>query len=326
MAGPVSKRMPSPALAGAMIFLLAGAVLGHDGQDRKPRWSFGILFENDIFARSDGGYTNGAKFILVSPDRGAGTGAGKFVSFSLSQIISTPEDIKKTELLEDDRPYAGVLYAEIGFHTIRADSMDSFELLVGILGPDSMAGGIQRFLHRTFGWTYPRGWGNQLKDEALLGCFYDHKWKLGGPVSEAGRAWDLITHAGAGLSNLWTGLDGGLEFRIGRNLPGDFGASTISPSGNAGSILDAGGGSSRGYYFFASLDGHAVARDILFDGNTLRSGPRVKKLPFTADIALGGALRRGRFRAAFSYVYQTKRFKAEKLKPFFGALSLAWVF
>ena len=36
---------------------------------------------------------------------------------SLSQNIYTPEDIESSDLIKDDRPYAGILYYAIGFHS-----------------------------------------------------------------------------------------------------------------------------------------------------------------------------------------------------------------
>ncbi len=328
MAGYDRRRASVPAVAGAFFLILAGSLLA---EGRKSRWSFGILVENDVFALCDGGYTSGTKFILIPPVRASREESGRFVSFSLGQIISTPENIEDPGLITEDRPYAGVLYAEVGFHKLRQDSMESLEFLLGIAGPSSLAGGIQRSLHKAFGWTYPRGWKNQLGDEALAGCFYDRKWRFGAVSGSSGTQRDFIAHAGGGLSNLWTGLNGGLEFRIGRNLPGDFGPTMIAPAGNAASIHESrerqGPGEGRGgYYFFAALEAHAVARDLLFDGNTLRKSHKVDKLPLTGDIVLGGAFRHKNLKASFSYVCQTKRFTSHKLKPFLGNISLAWNF
>ena len=77
---------------------------------------------------------------------------------------------------------------------------------------------------------------------------------------------------------------------------------------------------------FVAFEGYAVARDIFLDGNTFRRSHRVDKMPFTVDIAAGIAVRHGRLKANLAYVYQTKRFKGQELKPLLGSLNIAVFF
>lgn len=321
-------------------------------EDRKPAGTFGLFVENDVFAFSDGGYTNGVKLAWVSPGLGDGPGMGRvprwldrmsrtftpsrtpdrrrFVSIALGQSTFTPEDIVRKDLIQNDRPYAGYTYAALGFHCRTASSMESFEFDIGIVGPDSFAGEIQVFLHRVFNWTRPEGWDNQLKDELALGIAYDRKWKAR-PAGKAGGNWDLIAHAGGMASNVFTGASGGIEFRLGRRLPDDFGTTIIGPGSDSASLFEGrapslSGSGHSGFHVFAAFEGHAVARDIFLDGNTFRRSHRVDKLPFTADISTGIAFRHRRLKASLTYVYQTKRFKGQELKPFLGSLNFALVF
>jgi lipid A 3-O-deacylase len=164
-----------------------------------------------------------------------------------------------------------------------------------------------------------------------LGVAYDHKWKVRPAGKMGGGSWDLITHAGGMVSNVLTAAGGGIELRLGRHLPNDFGTSLIG-SGSDGASLYEGtepsflGRSHIGFHAFVALEGHAVARDIFLDGNTFRRSHRVDKLPFTVDIAAGIAVRRGRLKASLAYVYQTKRFKGQELKPLLGSLNIAVFF
>ena len=322
-------------------------------EDRKPAGTFGLFLENDVFALSDGGYTNGVKLVWVSPGLGEGPGKGRvprwldtmsrtltpsrkpdrrrFISIALGQSIFTPEDILRKDLILNDRPYAGYTYAALGFHRAASSSMESIELDIGIVGPDSFGGNIQEFLHRVFDWSYPEGWANQLKDELALGVAYDRKWKVR-PEGKTGQAnWDLITHAGGSASNVFTGAGVGIEFRLGRSLPDDFGTALIGPGSDSASLFEGtaqgfSGGGHSGFHVFTALEGHAVVRDIFLDGNTFRRSHRVDKLPFTVDIAAGIAVRHGRLKASLAYVYQTKRFKGQELKPLLGSLNIAVLF
>jgi lipid A 3-O-deacylase len=319
--------------------------------DRKPKGVFALFIENDVFALSDGGYTNGVELAWLSPALGPGggraprwldawsrrlafsrdPGARRFVSVGVGQSMYTPEDITRRDLIADDRPYAGVFGVGLGFHLRRGNLMDSFRFEAGIVGPHSYAGDIQKFLHRTFGWTYPEGWAHQLKDEAFLGVAYDRRWKVRAAAASGGLDWELIGHAGGNLSNLFTGLGGGLEIRAGWNLPSDFGTSVLGLASGAGVLFEdrewpRSAPGHAGFHVFAGLEVHAVARDLLLDGNSFRSSPRVDKIPFTADFTAGLALRHKRLKASMLYAYQTRRFRGQMLKPLIGSLNLALMF
>ncbi len=319
--------------------------------DRKPKGMFALFIENDVFALSDGGYTNGVELDWLSPALGSGGGrvpcwldalsrtlafsrdpdARRFVSAGVGQSMYTPEDITRRDLIANDRPYAGVFRAGLGFHVRHGRSLDSFRLEAGLVGPHSFAGDFQMFLHRAFGWTYPEGWAHQLKDEPFLGVAYDRRWKVRPAVDPSGLDWELIGHGGGSLSNLFTGLGGGIEIRAGWNLPADFGASLLGPASAPGALFedpgpDRPGTGHAGFHFFAGLEAHAVARDLLLDGNTFRNSHSVDKLPLTADITTGFAFRHRRLKAGFLYAYQTRRFRGQNLKPFIGSLSFALLF
>lgn len=333
-----------------LIMLLLIPSFGGAG-DRKPKGVFALFIENDVFALSDGGYTSGIEIAWLSPALGPGRGpvpgwldawsrrltfspapgARRFVSVYGGQSIYTPEDITRKALVTDDRPYAGVFKAGLGIHLRRGNFMDSFRFEAGIVGPLSFAGDIQRFLHRAFGWTYPEGWEHQLKDEPFLAVAYDRRWKVRAAAASAGLDWELIGHAGGDFSNLFTGLGGGLEVRAGWKLPSDFGTSLLGPASGAGILFEdrawpRSGPGHAGFYLFAGIEAHAVARDLLLDGNTFRSSHRVDKIPFTADITTGLALRHKRLKASMLYAYQTRRFRGQRLKPLIGSLNLALLF
>ena len=334
--------------AGALLLLLP-ALAG--GGERKPKGSFGLFVENDVFALQDGGYTNGVDLVWLSPslEEGRGRvprwaddlsraigrarrpGARRFVSFSLAQRMYTPEDITRADLVRDDRPYAGVLTAGLGFHYRRENDLYSLRFEAGIVGPHSFAGDFQELLHRAFGWTAPEGWAHQLHDETVLGIEFDHRKRLRVPSSAAGPDWEVLGHMGGNVSNLLTALGGGIEVRAGWNLPWDLGTSLLGPAGDAAVLLvDPEPLPARpdrlGLHVFAAVETRVVVRDLLLDGNTFRDSHRVGKEPLVADISAGIALRYGRLKACWSYTYQTRRFAGQPRKPVFGSLDLAFHF
>jgi lipid A 3-O-deacylase len=148
----VGLLLPAPALAQA--------------KKAKDTHTFSFYLENDVFADTDREYTSGVRLTLISPDL---TGYRKnpklpewsypvieklpfvnepgfqhAVSFSIGQNIYTPEDLERSDLIQDDRPYAGITYLAIGFHSKNSHRMDSLELDLGIVGPHSYAEQCQK--------------------------------------------------------------------------------------------------------------------------------------------------------------------------------------
>jgi len=318
----------------------------------KPSGIFSFFLENDVFAGTDRGYTSGLKFVWVSPGLNGDPatyhlprwldflsrklplvqtpGSQRFVSVFAGQKIYTPNDIERSDLIAWDRPYAGMTYAGLGFHRMGLSFMDTVELNIGIVGPHSFAGDVQRFVHKIFGWTPANGWAHQLKDEAVLGFVCDHKWKVWQSEREGSFGSDLIVHGGGELSNALTGASTGFEFRAGWNIPNDFGTSRIQPGSDSSSLFEErdlrrSGRSRLGFHFFLALEGHGVLRDIFLDGNTFRKSHSVEKIPFRADIAMGFALRYKRLKLNCGYVYQTKQFATQTKNAVYGSLQAALV-
>jgi len=332
---------------GTAVLVLFGTIRAAEGG--RPRGTFSLSVANDLFAGSDGGYTSGDKILWISPalDKGAANepvarwidalsrrlaprARTRFVSAGLVMSIYTPEDILREEPDPADRPYAGVTLAEFGFHARGANSLQSIGVQAGVVGPLSGAGSVQRFLHRTFGWTYPKGWAHELRNEFILGISYDRKWKRPADRPGPGWGWDFVAHAGGDVSNLFTGANAGITIRAGWSLPDDFGASPILTGSDGGGLFEetrrpSSGPGRWGLHAFAAVETHAVVRDLLLDGNTFRSGPRVDKKPLTADLVAGLAYGRGRIKTSLAWVYQTRRFRTEKLHPWFATLSFIWM-
>ncbi len=130
--------------------------------------TFTLHFENDVFFGTDYLYTNGVKLCWTSPDLendlddsrlGKWTysligrlpftnkpGLQRSVSLSIGQNMYTPEDTEQNKLIENDRPYAGLTYVSAGLHGKSNLQMNTWEVLLGIVGPHSYAGDTQPFI------------------------------------------------------------------------------------------------------------------------------------------------------------------------------------
>jgi len=312
-----------------LVLVLAGLPPAASAQAENPGppkapWRFGLTVENDLAAGTDRYYTNGMKLAFACPPRP--TADRRFVSIFLGQEMFTPIDLWRPVPAADDPPYAGFLYAGLGFHRRGPSHLDSLTFVLGIVGPSSLAGAVQRAAHIALGFERPRGWAHQLKDEPVLGVAFDRKEKIRRAAPSGRFGWDVVGHAGGALSNAITEAAGGVLVRAGWGLPEDIGPARqrlgidgagLCPDDRFGGP----GGTGSDFYGFAGFDVHAVLRDIFLDGNSFRDGPGVEKVPLTADVMAGLAFRGRRFEIRFSYVYRTPRFVGERKRFVYGSLS-----
>jgi len=335
-------------LAGLLLglFSLAPATSSLAAEEPTLPWTVNVYFENDLFTGTDRNYTNGVKISLISPDLVSFVESGKLpewsleyiyrlpfindpdpalkrkVEFSLGQDIYTPSDISRSDLISDDRPYAGWTYFAAAFHTRSNKQMDTIELQLGMVGPGSFAEETQKTVHELTGNQQPNGWEHQLKNEPGLAAIYERKWHHAPFVSRDTFAIDAITHLGCALGNVFTYANTGFETRLGWNLPDDFGVSLIRPAGNTSFSAR----QQQGGYFFAAVNGRAVLQDIFLDGNTFAHSHSVDKRPFVVDLAGGAAVYFQQFKLTWTQVLRTKEYDEQHGNHTFGSLILSFFF
>ena len=333
---------------------LAGAALPLAGQDapRPQPWRMAVAVDNDLFGGTDRYYTNGLKLAFATPDIPDGAPAPgvpawlqslaralsparspedrRFASVFCGQEMYTPIDLWRTDPIVGDEPYAGFLYGGLGFHRRDGERMDALTLFAGLVGPASLAQAAQALVHSTFGFPPPLGWANQIRNEPVLGAAFDRKWRVLEAVSSARSGWEILGHAGGVLSNYATEAAGGFTVRAGWRLPADFGARGQRPGFDGADLVPpaaadgAGAPGGPALQAFASVDAHAVLRDIALDGNSFRDSLSVEREPIAADVTLGFALRWDRFELRYSYTYRTRRFVGERVPFVYGSLSAAF--
>jgi hypothetical protein len=311
-------------------------------------WTHTVYFENDLFNGTDSNYTNGVKYSIISPDLSPGAPDGKLprrvlklihrvpfigkstpdyahkVEFAVGQNMFTPSDITRFDLIEDDRPYAGWTYISTSYHrrnktkdTMRF--MDTVEIQLGIIGPESLAEETQKLVHELRKLQRPNGWGNQLDTEPGLAVVFERKW-LFHPVETEKFGYSAITYAGTALGNVYTYLNSGIELRLGWNIPKDFGVSLIRPAGSTRLEV----GRKFSLFIFGAVNGKAVARDIFIDGNTFTSSHSIDKEYFVADLAGGIAVNYKKLIITWTQVLRTKEFKGQENDHSFGAIAVSY--
>lgn len=314
----------------------ASLPLEHDGIWR-------LRYDNDSVLFTDGNYTSGLHLKHVtratermdpkhlsarllrwlSPLPGLGRSRDRhYASYSLGQLIFTPEDLEPRNPSQEALPYTGVLFLDAGFYARAADRLIAYHLLLGVTGGPSLGEESQKTLHKALGLNRPQGWSHQSRDEPLLNLGFErhqrfHSGKLG-----SGLSWDVAYNLGAGLGNLFTGLNSGLRLRLGPRLPDELGATTLTTGFEASSIplhRPAPGGVWHG---FLDLESYLVARYLPVDGNLLHESRSTDGEPFVGSVSLGISYSRGGISISLAYTALSDSYEQQTESTQLGSLSV----
>lgn len=345
-------RQTSPALLLLATLVPLTAWGASPREDDVKDGTLSVYFENDLFTGTDRFYTNGVKLSWTSADleKFADTpyASGllplidripyinspvfqKNLAFSIGQNIYTPDDTEATERLGNDRPYAGWLYLGLGFVWKNAEVRNSLVLNVGVVGSWSYAEEAQRLVHEARGLKVPRGWDNQLHNELGVVAVYERTWRWPRHERRVGLDWELLPHAGVAFGNVATYANLGAEFRVGLNLPDDFGTAGIDPAATTSTPVERGQTAQRsrfdlGLYVFARVDGRAVAHNIFLDGNTFGNGASVDRKPLVADLSVGASLNYHNTKLTYAVTYRTEEFEEQREAQLFGSVTVNMAF
>jgi hypothetical protein len=286
--------------------------------------------ENDLFADTDQNYTSGVAFTAVSHDMVGklnpeclptairlhatlityldpgfwsateNTTDTQNLVVKFGQSIFTPKDPARTDLVLDDRPYAGLLYVGMSWnrrkHEPQSDLevLDTRELTLGVMGPLALAQEAQDLIHDVIGAEKFQGWSHQLGNEPALQMALDRKFKTyqGEGAIRPGFSADTIRSLGLQLGNIETSATAGIEGRVGWNIPNDFGTYPIRPGAenrppSASRSKAQLARPKAGVHLFGTLQSKLVLHDFSLDGNLFQPSHSVTRRPWVAQAAVG---------------------------------------
>lgn len=325
-----------------LAFLFVQHVIAEpENEDAAPKEYWSVQLENDFFANSgDRYYTNGiqvSRLVMGKPAEWLGKVASVFpayqsdggieaVNYTVGQQIFTPDDTVSSELLLDDRPYAGYLFFSTSLlarveHDSLYDTGNILDFTIGVVGPASLAEQSQTAFHKLFKVAVPQGWHNQLKNELGLGLSYSRFWRFIKPVSgplEIGMNPQIT----ATLGNVYTYGAVGVMVRLGTALDGDLSPPTIKPGypGFALFRMD----NHISWYFHFGVETRYVVRNIFLDGNSFEESHSVEKEPIVGDIQFGFVFKINNIRFAISNTMRSKEFTTQQQATHYGALNISW--
>lgn len=301
-------------------------------------WS--IQLENDFFPQSgDRYYTHGtevSRTVMEEPPQWLkdmadmalpfeSDGIIKGVNYKIGQKIFTPNDTDSTDLVVNDRPYAGYLYLSTTMlsRVSKQNNIDTgnlIEFTLGLVGPSALAEETQTSFHDFVGIESPQGWDNQLHDELTLGVSYSRFWRH--TKSLGSLEYGMTPHVNVTLGNAYTYAATGVMFRFGTHLNSDLAPPNIRPGFPGLSLFNP--QKQNSWYLFAGIEGRAIARNIFLDGNTFSDSHSVDKKPLVGDLQFGFVFQTGRMRFSISNMFRTKEFEGQKDDTNFGAVNFSF--
>ncbi len=249
------------------------------------------------------------------------------VGIAIGQVIQTPDDLSRRDLIEDDVPYAGALTLRTSWQAFNDNEFRGFEIVAGVLGQLSLAEQTQKTIHKLIGSEDPKGWDHQLDSEPVINFNYMRKKKIYRRGNPAGLSFDTTIDGNVGLGNLFTQASAALEMRFGHNLPRGF-VSVPDPIGlsmHYKAALKPANSQAASFYATLVLRGSAFAHNIFLDGNTFRDSHSVGKEALVGQMIVGLHYERKRWGAHFNVLETSDNVDTNKAPAAEGRERLATI-
>ncbi len=311
-------------------------------ETEKPQQWINLTWENDFIAGDDSGYTNGigvswgyAPFAEFNQDNlpdwlysisqllpySSDASRTHAVSYRMAQLMYTPGDIRTKELIEDDRPYAGVLLWSVNLHSFDKKFSNRHWLSLGAIGPISGAEQVQKLIHEIIHEPEPMGWNHQLHNEAVFLLANERLYRFHSGSLSNNLEYDIIGMTELMAGTLRSEVGSGIGFRWGRSLQQSFSSASLIPGRNINPLT----GSLRSeWHAFINLFGRYVFNDITLDGNYFHDSHSVTLTHPQAVVSIGAAWHGENWGVITSIQESSRSFEERRENSLFGSISVTW--
>ncbi len=228
------------------------------------------------------------------------------IAFDLSQQIYTPANTQLAIPDPRERPYAGVLLANLSLLNDTDNSRGVIGLSVGIVGPGAGGEELQNGFHDIIGQGHDFGWSHQIQNTFAFEALAERTWRY--PIAQfGGLETDVLPAATIGVGDLRDYVQLGATFRIGQGLASDFGVSRVRPGLSGSDAFTP--VRPFAWYAFAGVDGQAVGYDLLLESGPFRGGPHVTPVRDVGEFQGGLAVMAFGARLTYTQIVQTQEFR-----------------
>lgn len=272
--------------------------------------SFQIQTENDAFiSAGDNDYTHGTCLEYMTSD---------LWHFKIGQNMYAPADLKRSDHIEGDRPYAGIIYGGIGkelFDDATSPWTHYAEFDFGMIGPSAHCKETQKFIHKILGCRDPKGWDNQLHDEFVVNgqWWTKYNWFILDYLV-------LVPRAGVLAGTIQDAAEVGFDVKLGWNMKKDVGNTIMFSAKQSHSWLD-----DLSAWVFVGCDERYYLYNHFLEGSMFGhkdDGLDVDIEPFVFEWRCGAALQYKYFYAMYYCVFREDEFKHQKNSPDYGGICI----
>jgi hypothetical protein len=309
---------------------------------------FSFSMDNDTYYDQDSNYTAGGRISWLSNEIDINSKEGFYpkllrafsflpaigsddythqVGFSLGLGLSTASDIEDPDPPETERPYAGIWFFNTTLNAYTEKSLQTWTLTLGWMGPSTHGEDTQNWIHKQVGSPEAQGWDEQLEDEPILNVWYRFKHRLLRNHFTKAFDYDIIGGIGGGLGNFYTGASINSVFRIGYNLPMNFGPTADNLTDDDRNAVLANPPRDKFYiYVYAGVGGMAMAQYLTLDGNTFEDSHSIEKENLVGIWVNGLSLGYKRFAFTMRHAYSTDLHKEQHGSYEFASTTISWYF
>lgn len=257
-----------------------------------------LYIENDVFAigKSDKNYTHGTRIVFYDDKVVVSDDTFKERGLGIGQFMYTPSDLRSTNVVFNERPYAGWLYVSRLLRETTPKTRTTAELQAGFIGDNSFAEETQTYVHERIGSTIPQGWDNQIGNEIGINFNYKKHHAI-----KKYKYSDFVVGYGLSLGNVYSGgnIDAALRLGI---IDNTFLLPQIEPTAKGIWPSEC--------YILLRVNERYVAHNTLLEGSMLKDDIyTVTATPFVTDLESAIHINYKKFFIQFSYYYRTKEFE-----------------
>lgn len=267
----------------------------------------GLILDNDLYTSTvnDKYYTNGFElyYRYLNPSKRENI-VKKITEFRMGQYIYNPQTIRADDFYVNDRPFAGVLFAEAGIHRFyRRESVLKLKGKVGFMGPNAFGEQVQKQFHQTFGYDAVQGWQYQIKNAVVVQAEMLYGTKLAALSRNPGL--DVLAQAEVKVGTILNEITVGPVLRIGfKKLLPVFDSNLYDAALRYDGKYD----ETSEFYFFISPKVNYQVYDATIQGSLFNDSSPVTfdLIPFRFQTEAGFQYRRHRWSFHYTFNYTTQ--------------------
>jgi hypothetical protein len=286
----------------------------------------GFITDNDLYtsSKNDMYYTNGLELFYRFLSKNSNEKINKKITeFRVGQYIYNPRYINKEAADDNNRPFTGYLFAEVGRSFFyQSESALKTDFQIGYMGPNAFGRETQESFHHVIGYKTVYGWESQLHNALGIQAhvLYSKKLFKNNPKEFI----DLNFQTEANLGTIFTGVSAGFLTRIGfKKLLPIYDSNLHDASVNSQPQFNL-----REFYFYAIPSINYQFYDATIEGSMFSNTSPVtfELIPWRFNAEFGLKYRHNNFNLSYSFIYHGKELESHDMTgSFYGSIRLGYL-